>query len=35
MVNLTIDKIPVSVSEGTSILDAARAAGVQDRKSVV
>ena len=29
MVNLTIDKIPVSVSEGTSILDAARAAGVQ------
>ena len=29
MVNLTIDKIPVSVPEGTTILDAARAAGVQ------
>ena len=27
MVNATIDRIPVSVPEGTSILEAARAAG--------
>ena len=28
MVNLTIDHIPVTVPEGTTILDAARSAGI-------
>ena len=29
MINLTIDNIPVTVPEGTTVLEAARAAGVR------